>query len=102
MLRVAVRRCRSDVWVEVGIFAMDLILTDASGLILGSAACRAGSGTVDAREQVMIISSPIVIILSTEECVELTARANAARRAHREVRRAHIVLAAAAGAPGRA
>src|SRR3954451_10084606 len=44
----------------------------------------------------MIISSPFVIILSTEECSELTARANAARRAHREVLRAQIILAAAA------
>jgi transposase len=45
----------------------------------------------------MIISSPFVIILSTEERSELSARANAARRAHREVLRAQIILAAAAG-----
>jgi transposase len=45
----------------------------------------------------MIISSPLVIILSTEERSELSARANAARRAHREVLRAQIILAAAAG-----
>jgi transposase len=47
--------------------------------------------------KIMIISSPFVIILSTEERSELTARANAARRAHREVLRAQIILAAAAG-----
>jgi hypothetical protein len=46
--------------------------------------------------KIMIISSPFVIILSTEERSELTARANAARRAHREVLRAQIILAAAA------
>ncbi|MGI8414760.1 MAG: helix-turn-helix domain-containing protein, partial [Nakamurella sp.] len=45
----------------------------------------------------MIITSPFVIILSTEECSELTARANAAAQAHRVVLRAQIVLAAAAG-----
>jgi transposase len=45
----------------------------------------------------MIISSPFVIILSTEEHQELTRRAHAARTAHREVLRARIVLAAAAG-----
>ena len=47
--------------------------------------------------KIMIISSPFVIILSTEERSELTARANAARRAHREVLRAQIILSAAAG-----
>jgi len=47
--------------------------------------------------KIMIISSPFVIILSTEERSELTARANAARRAHREVLRAQIILAAATG-----
>jgi transposase len=46
----------------------------------------------------MIITSPFVIILSTEERSELTVRANAARRAHRDVVRAQIILAAADGA----
>jgi transposase len=45
----------------------------------------------------MIISSPIVIILSAEEHQELTLRAQAARTAHREVIRAKIILAAADG-----
>jgi transposase len=47
--------------------------------------------------KIMIISSPFVIILSTEERSELPARANAARRTHREVLRAQIILAAAVG-----
>ena len=46
----------------------------------------------------MIITSPFVIILSTQERSELTVRANAARRAHRDVVRAQIILAAADGA----
>jgi len=46
----------------------------------------------------MIITSPFVIILSTEERQRLTSRAHAARRAHRDVIRAQIILAAAAGA----
>ena len=45
----------------------------------------------------MIITSPFVIILSTEERSQLTVRANAASRAHREVVRAQIILAAADG-----
>ena len=45
----------------------------------------------------MIISSPFVIILSIQERQQLTSRANSARRAHREVQRARIVLAAADG-----
>jgi transposase-like protein len=45
----------------------------------------------------MIISSPYVIILSAEEHSELTVRANGARTAHRDVVRAHIILAAAEG-----
>jgi transposase len=45
----------------------------------------------------MIISSPIVIILSAEEHQELTVRAQGARTAHREVIRAKIILAAADG-----
>ena len=47
--------------------------------------------------KIMIISSPFVIILSTEERSELTGRANAARTAHRDVVRAQIILAAADG-----
>jgi hypothetical protein len=47
----------------------------------------------------MIVSSPFVITLSNEERSELTARANAAHRAHREVLRAKIILAAAASTP---
>ena len=45
--------------------------------------------------KIMIITSPFVIILSIEERCEPTAQANAARRAHREVLRAQIILAAA-------
>jgi len=45
----------------------------------------------------VIISSPFVISLSIEERQQLTSRANSARRAHREVQRARIVLAAADG-----
>jgi transposase len=45
----------------------------------------------------MIISSPFVIILSAEEHQELTVRARAVRDAHRDVIRARIILAAAAG-----
>jgi transposase len=45
----------------------------------------------------MIISSPYLIILSAEEHAELTVRANGARAAHRDVVRAHIILAAADG-----
>ena len=45
----------------------------------------------------MIITSPFVIILSTEERQQLTSRAHAARRAHRDVIRAQIILAAADG-----
>ena len=45
----------------------------------------------------MIISSPFVIILSTQERRQLTCRAHAARTAHRDVLRARIVLAAADG-----
>jgi transposase len=46
----------------------------------------------------MIISSPYVIILSTDEHHELTGRARGARAAHRSVVRARIILAAADGA----
>jgi transposase len=46
---------------------------------------------------IMIISSPFVIILSADEHLELTVRANAARAAHRDVIRAKIILAAANG-----
>jgi transposase len=46
---------------------------------------------------IVIISSPFVIILSIEERQQLTSWANSARRAHREVQRARIVLAAADG-----
>ena len=46
----------------------------------------------------MIITSPFVIILSTQERSRLTSRARAARRAHRDVVRAQIILAAADGA----
>jgi hypothetical protein len=45
----------------------------------------------------MIISSPYLIILSAEEHAELTVRATGARAAHRDVVRAHIILAAADG-----
>ena len=45
----------------------------------------------------MIISSPYLIMLSAEEHAELTVRANGARAAHRDVVRAHIILAAADG-----
>ena len=45
----------------------------------------------------MIISSPYLIILSAEEHAELTVRATGARTAHRDVVRAHIILAAADG-----
>jgi transposase len=45
----------------------------------------------------VIISSPYLIILSTEEHAQLTVRANSARDAHRDVIRAHIILAAADG-----
>lgn len=45
----------------------------------------------------MIISSPFVIILSDEERIELTRRARASRRPHRDVIRSRIVLAAADG-----
>jgi transposase len=44
-----------------------------------------------------MISSPYVIILTTEDRAELQARATSARRPHRDVLRARIVLAAAAG-----
>lgn len=47
--------------------------------------------------KIMIISSPFVIILSDDERIELTRRAHAARRPHRDVIRARIVLAAADG-----
>jgi transposase len=46
---------------------------------------------------IVIISSPFVIILSIQERQQLTSRANSPRRAHREVQRARIVLAAADG-----
>jgi transposase len=46
---------------------------------------------------IMIISSPYVIILSTDEHHELTVRAGGARAAHRDVVRAKIILAAAEG-----
>jgi transposase len=46
----------------------------------------------------MIITSPFVIILSAEERTELTSRAGSACRAHRDVIRARIILAAADGA----
>jgi transposase len=46
---------------------------------------------------IVIISSPFVIILSLEERRQLSSWANSARRAHREVQRARIVLAAADG-----
>jgi transposase len=46
---------------------------------------------------IMIISSPFVITLSTDEHQELTVRAHAARAAHRDVIRAKIILAAADG-----
>ncbi len=45
----------------------------------------------------MIISSPFVIILTAEERQELTRRAHAARQPHRDLVRASIILAAAAG-----
>ena len=45
----------------------------------------------------MIISSPYLIILSAEEHAELSVRATGARAAHRDVVRAHIILAAADG-----
>ena len=45
----------------------------------------------------MIISSPFVINLTAEERQELTRRAHAARQPHRDVVRARIILAAAAG-----
>jgi transposase len=45
----------------------------------------------------VIISSPYLIILSTEERAELTVRANSARAAHRDVVRACIILATAEG-----
>ena len=50
-------------------------------------------------KETMIISSPFVIILSTEEHRVLTVRAHAARTAHRDVIRARIILAADDGAP---
>jgi transposase len=58
-----------------------------------------GGADSDLRDnKTVIISSPFVIILSTEEHQQLTVRANAARTAHRDVVRARIVLAAAEGA----
>jgi transposase len=48
--------------------------------------------------KIMIITSPFVIILSAEERTELTSRAGSACRAHRDVIRARIILAAADGA----
>ena len=50
----------------------------------------------------MVISSPIVIILSAAEHHTLTCRANAARTAQRDVIRARIVLSAAEGQPNTA
>lgn len=44
-----------------------------------------------------MISSPYVITLSSEDRAELRARADSARRPHRDVLRARIILAAAAG-----
>ncbi len=46
----------------------------------------------------MIITSPFVIILSIQERRQLTSRARAACRAHRDVVRAQIIVAAADGA----
>jgi len=48
-------------------------------------------------KNIMIISSPYVIILSADEHHELTSRARGARAAHRSVIRAGIILAAAEG-----
>jgi hypothetical protein len=47
--------------------------------------------------KIVIISSPYVIILSADEHHELTVRAGSVRAAHRDVIRARIILAAAAG-----
>jgi transposase len=49
-----------------------------------------------------MISSPYVIILTTDDRAELQTRATSARRAHRDVLRARIILAAAAGHPNAA
>jgi transposase len=76
---------------------MDSILTHDWALISDCTACRRRQGRRMRDNKIMIISSPFVIILSTEERQQLTVRANAARRAHREVLRAQIVLAAAIG-----
>jgi DNA-binding CsgD family transcriptional regulator len=61
-------------------------------------AWRGHTGLQLRENEIVIISSPFVIILSTTEHQELTIRAQAARAAQRDLIRARIVLAAAAGA----
>jgi transposase len=83
--------------VEGGIFGIDSILA-FSGWRIQRSRRGATSAAWDVRDNnLVIITSPFVIILSATEHQQLTGRANAGTVAHRDVIRAKIILAAAEG-----